>query len=61
MWGYAAICVNGEALSVFYFENSRKRLGDSILLPNVNKGTAGHNSDSANLTDHVLFQHQRVA
>lgn len=55
MWGYAAICVNGEASLVFYFENSRKRLGDSILLPNVNKGTAGHNSDSANLTDHVLF------
>lgn len=39
----------------------QERLGDFILLPNVNKGTAGGNSDSANLTDHVLFQHQRVA
>lgn len=47
--------------SVFYFENLRKRLGESILLPNVNRGTAGHKSDSVNLTGHVLFQHQRVA
>lgn len=44
-----------------YFENLRKRLGELILLPNVNGGTAGHKTDSVNLTGHVLFQHQRVA